>query len=323
MRSRWQSYARRCLRWLRLPAAFLEVEVVEGCDGHLFLTGDTNDVMGQITGRVRGTPRHFAAIAAAHEVRAKLCGTHGIDYRHVICPNKESIQVTRLPSPYVFEAHGPSYAAQYLATAPAVRPFYDRACLIGRDDAYFRTDTHWTEVGATAYLDMALRHWNDQRALAALRALDPTIASVVLPTDLGTKMGRGPETSVGLHLPNGVATVLLQSAVLNKGHVRWQRSLGTSVAGTRALVLHDSFGLYLFRSLSELYAETLFIHDHDFDAAFVLRYRPDVVWLLQAERFLPKIPRNDTDVVSMVARNERRKKASTRGSDFLRETWPR
>ena len=74
--------------------------------------------------------------------------------------------------------------------------------------------------------------------------------------------------------------------------------------------------------LSELYAETLFIHDHDFDPAFLLRYRPDVVWLFQAERFLPRIPRNDVDFVAMIARNERRKKAPVNGSRFLRETWP-
>ena len=257
-----------------------------------------------------------------HDERERLCRAHGISYRHVICPSKESIETDKLPPAYAYEAHGPSFVAQYLAIEPAIMPFYDRSCLVGRDDAYFRSDSHWTEVGALDYFTKSLRHWGDRRALHVLEGLAAEVAPIVVSTDLGSKLDLGPETSVGLNLPNEAATVLVQTELVNKGHICWQRSSSPDVAGTRALVLHDSFGIYLFRVLGELYAETLFIHDHDFDPAFLLRYRPDVVWLLQAERFLPRIPRNGVDFIAMIARNERRKKAPANGSRFLRETWP-
>ena len=314
-------YARRCATWLGMPGTGA-ADVLEGRDGRLFILNDTNDVMAQITGRLKAGRRQLAAIAAVHDERERFCRAHGISYRHVICPSKESIETDKLPPAYAYEAHGPSFVAQYIAAEPAIRPFYDRSCLVGRDDAYYRSDSHWTEVGAVAYLTKSLRHWGDRRALDVLDGLAAEVAPVVVPTDLGSKLDLGPETSVGLHLPNEAATVLVQTELVNKGHVCWQRSSSPDVAGTRALVLHDSFGVYLFRVLGELYAETLFIHDHDFDPAFLLRYRPDVVWLLQAERFLPRIPRNGVDFVAMIERNERRKKAPANGSRFLRETWP-
>ena len=315
-----RQYARRFATWVGGTGS--RAGALEGRDGQLFLVRDTNNVMGQITGRLKAGRRRLAAIAACHKARAEQCAALGIGYRHVICPNKESIETDKLPRGLAYEAHGPSLMAQYLATSPEVAPFFDRSCLVDRADAYFRTDLHWTEVGAAAYLEAALRHWNDQRALHALGAAAAEACPIVMPTDLGSKLGLGPESSVGLHLPHESTTVT-QTDVQNKGHVRWQRSERPELAGTRALVLHDSFGAFLYRILGELYAETLFIHDHDFDAAFVRRFEPDVVWLFQAERFLPRVPRNDIDFVDMIARNERRKKMPEQGSKLLQEFWPR
>ena len=297
-------------------------QVIEGRDGRLFLGGDSNGVMAQITGRVKASRRQLDAIAATHEDRARLCGAHAIAYRHVICPSKESIETDKLPLELVYEGHGPSFVAQYLGTNPSTRPFYDRSCLTGLDGAFFRLDTHWTEVGAGAYLDAALSHFDDERAKRLLHGLEAEVAPVLLPGDLGTKLGLGPESALGLYLPNESASLLFESSLINEGHLRWQRSSRPDVAGTRALVLHDSSAAFLYRLLCELYAETLFVHTPDFDASFLRRFRPDIVWCFQTERFLPRVPCNDVDFGAMIARAERRKKAPVEGSRFLRETWP-
>lgn len=300
----------------------MALKVVKGKNGMLFLDNDTNGVMRQITGAMRAGRHDLAALRRTHRERHALCAALGARYRHVICPNKESVAVDELPDRYRYEGKGPSYVSQYLADVTEAPPFYDRMCLMGRRGAYYRTDSHWTDVGALAYLQAALHAFGDRRALDRLVAMGPQEVPVERSGDLGRKLGWPPESALGVRLANRSCRVELETDLGNEGFLRWSLSPAPENAGERALVLHDSFTTPLYRFLGECYAEALFLHAADLDPRFLARFRPSVVWFIQAERFLPRVPSNDIDYVAFVAANEARKGRPPRGSTFLRETWP-
>ena len=297
-------------------------KVVEGKDGMLFLDNDSNEVMRQITGEMKAGAKQLAALHEPHAERRALCANLGIAYRHVICPNKESIETARLPKKYRYEGRGPSFLAQYLAACPAEPPFYDRAALMGMGDAYFWTDSHWTDQGALAYLRAALSHWGDARALERLEAIGPVPVDIARVGDLGSKIGWPPENCKALRLSTRSSEIAFEGSTTGEGYVRLNRSDAPANAGKTALVLHDSFATALYRFVAECYEEALFIHTPDLDTRYLARMRPDVLWFFQAERFLPRAARNDVVFSALVAECERRKGKPADGSLFLERAWP-
>jgi hypothetical protein len=107
-----------------------------------------------------------------------------------------------------------------------------------------------------------------------------------------------------------------------EGNLRFQRSLEPVNKGMKALILHDSFMYFLFRFVSELYEETFFINTPDLDPRFLNHFKPTVVWFFQAERFLPRVPRNDADFLALIKSSEKRKQLPKQNSAFLIKQWP-
>lgn len=243
---------------------------IQGLDGHLFLTDDTNNVHAQITGMFRPSSEERAAIRRTHAERARLW-----DYRHVICPAKEATLHDHLPEGFGFETHGETLA-RWLGEG-----FYDPQAI---RHGFSRLDTHWTDVGARDYLAAAMEHFGDDRRLP------PMVEGEALRMgDLGVKIGMEAEPVPTLCALSPTRQVVEESTIINEGYHRIQRS----AAKGRALILHDSYTHNLFHVLGEMYGETIFVHCPDLDMAAAREIDPDVVWFFQAERFLPRVPHNE------------------------------
>ena len=243
---------------------------IQGLHGHLFLTDDTNDVHAQISGRFDISDGERSAIRRAHEERA----THW-DYRHVICPAKESALRHLMPHGYGYETHGPCLARRLGGG------FYEPDIIA---HGFSKLDTHWTDVGALDYLTAVLARFQRSPSLPA------TVVDVGLRMgDLGVKLGLAAETVATVRCVNPTVTVIEESTIVNEGYHRIQRS----AASGRALVLHDSYAHNLFEILGEMYGETIFVHSPHLDLTAANAIQPDVIWFFQAERFMPRILSND------------------------------
>ncbi len=120
-----------------------------GDDGYLFLAGDTNAVISQITGKIKVSSDLADLIASSHNTRRALCAAAGAVYRHVICPNKESVLTGLLPPDYRFESSGQSVVNQLIGRG--FNSFYDRELLADAaqtEPIFTRLDSRWSEVGA-------------------------------------------------------------------------------------------------------------------------------------------------------------------------------
>ncbi|MGL4440418.1 MAG: hypothetical protein ACRCUE_14215, partial [Bosea sp. (in: a-proteobacteria)] len=221
-----------------------DLKVLEGRDGYLFLTNDTNGVIDQVEGSYPFDADQLDAIAMVHAARRAFCGHIGARYDHVVVPDRENCLTQFLPDAVVPGRFGLRPLMRYQeAGLGQLHPLlYDTTVLTASSmqPFLFRRDTHWTWDGAFNYL----------RALVPALGLDPSkldigqFVSVSYENagDLGSKLGCVAEPSRFMHHP--ALTVVHDNGAPNTGRVRMIHN-ANAPPGTRMLVLHDSFGEWL------------------------------------------------------------------------------
>lgn len=132
----------RALGWLVLGD--LGPRVRQGSPGWLFLRDELNVYA--------GGERHLAARAATAAAVQRGLASRGIALLVVVVPDKSRIETRRLGGLYRPAALSPRVDAWTARLAAARVPVLDlTAALRGvPGDAFFRTDTHWTQDGAGA-----------------------------------------------------------------------------------------------------------------------------------------------------------------------------
>jgi len=300
--------------------------VLVGRTDQLFLVNDANDVIGQISGR-RQLPRtDLYEIAMAHRCR-QVFGQSASDYRyeHMMIPNKEVVFRENLPEHVHFEGEGPRPVTQYLAS-PAARiwqPYYEPAVLesAAGEETYFPdTDSHWNHAGAFRYFGSFLR--------TRLPDLADAFDAVPLRRfpgrqqgDLGLKLEIPSEEIQILAPQRGNAKLVFENGINNEGCIRWYRN-EKATSEHRALVMHDSFTLWLLGIIPEIFREVIFFHGTVFDYEFAERFAPSVVLCLQVERFFVRAPQTGGAMFPFIAQQEEEKRAKRRFGEFWRATYP-
>lgn len=294
-----------------------ESRVVHGSDGHLFLRGDANDTPAQIEGRMALSFNDQASIACAHLSRHAFCDAIGARYAWIIPPSKEVVLRDRLPNPERFEAHGPRPVTSFLKGVGSrmFKPFYSPELLSGLSSPAFpRDDTHWNHAGAIAYLSAFLDgSWPDVHR--RFMSLDFRRFRATQMGDLGLKIYRDAEEIEIVTPCNRSSRMVYTNGLDNEGCVRHfiNEDCGS---GAKLLMLHDSFGMWLFDVVPEIFDEVLFVHGTVFDFEFVSKFRPSHVICLQTERFLPRVPTNGASLEEFISSQERRKASDASFSSY-------
>ena len=291
-------------------------KVLEGRDGYLFLTNDTNRVVDQVEGSYRLGERAIWATAMVHAARHAFCGTIGAEYHHVIVPDRENVLPQFLPGSVVPGRVGPRPLLQYRA-AGADRLhdfFYDIPVLLaeGAEPPFPRNDTHWGWDGAFRYAQAILKRMGcDPTLIDMPDAVDHVYDN---PGDLGSKIG-SPPMSFKLRIsPDPAVRPVYDNQLPNAGRVRIMANPAIA-AEERWVVLHDSFGEILTLLLPLCAAKICFVHTSDFDEVFIKKFRPRKVLMLQIERFFVRQPLNGSDWMALIE-SQRQAKAPS-ASDEL------
>jgi hypothetical protein len=296
--------------------------VLVGKTDVLFLKNDANNTVRQITGEMQLAKAELIRIGMAHKARQVFGqAMQNFQYGHAIIPSKEVVNRGLLPPDITFEANGGRPVRQYFdaGIARLWQPFYDPQLLEPQpgQNFYPQTDSHWNHAGAFRYfhgflssLDAALA---DRLEKIELRRFPGRQQG-----DLGLKLEMPPETIEIIAPARGRARVVFENNVSNEGCVRWYRNDAAATA-KRALVLHDSFTLWLLGIIPELFAEAVFFHGTIFDYDFVTKLAPDFVVCLQAERFFVREPETGASMTAYVAGQEREKNATIHLDEFLQQ----
>lgn len=131
--------------------------VLVGRDGWLFLAGYDNRIVADFRGIVPLTGEELAAWKRRLEERQAWLAARGIAYLFVIVPDKQSVYPEFMPSQLARVSQNPRriQLTEYLRRETTI-PVLDLtpALLAAKkstpQDLYFKTDTHWNDLGAHA-----------------------------------------------------------------------------------------------------------------------------------------------------------------------------
>jgi SAM-dependent methyltransferase len=294
-----------------------------GANGWLYVAGGTNGASSLFTPESAFTDDFAGRWVGVIHQRRLAAAALGVDYRHVIVPEKQSVH----RDGYLLNAGGDGPATVFARVLVSLEPELAQHCYVdlvtplrsrveNESEVYWKTDSHWNYVGiheAGARLCEALEAKSAERDPAEPRTgerevvldlgghLTPPVAehywmenlrgpsirvwanSIVL-----LKESKGLDNSAGLH--RGSAVQFFNAKAEDDRHV---------------MIFGDSYMEYRPNSLTALLTKSFrrvtFVWSSSLDWPFIESRRPDILISEIAERFCLTLPSDDFDLTAREA----------------------
>jgi hypothetical protein len=268
---------------------------VRGKDGWLFLGNDTNDTLGQQSGRVSFSEHELNSWQHVLESRIGWLERLGrIPYLFMVPPNAHSVYPEKLPdgvtsSPDRLVMQLLRHLAGKGSFARAIYPLDELLRAKAERPVFSPTNSHWNGHGAfVGYSVLA----EEIERLAPLRrvAVDDVLFSERLHEgDLGGKLDP-PERSVLVHAEVREPTFrqLSDNRVMNNGRLAVFEC--PDAPPTRCLAFGDCHVQRMVPFMAQSFGRFVFAHNAMLDFELVREEQPDVVVTVECERFLKQIP---------------------------------
>jgi alginate O-acetyltransferase complex protein AlgJ len=291
------SVVRTGLTWSVLSLSGENEKVLLGRADWLFLQGDTNDVIGQHTGRVVLGNERRQAWGRTLTLRRSAAEDRGVIWLCIVIPDKESVYAEYLPVEIDPSARRPVHDFLEVAEQSRAPVVYALSSLEEqkRDrELYPKTDTHWNHRGAyVAYRTICDELLGRGVKLDILEEDSMSWSEECVAGDLGSKMHPGPVLSITsrAHLKSPRAKLVHDNGIQNHGRVWiYERS---DYDGATCVVFGESFVENLLPFLKETFRRLVVVHTSLFVSEIVDRERADVVLSFPLERFLIRVPDDD------------------------------
>lgn len=284
--------------------------MLEGRDGWLFLTDDSNAVISQLTGALLLTPDKVRAWRHTIDTRVALLDAQGCLYRHYIAPDKEIVYERHLPPEIAVAETRP---VDQLLTAVRARSRPDRVRYLlpemrdasHHEDVYPRTETHWNNLGGFVAYRRILSDLREQRRLPGVEWDQVTFEPIEIVGDLGDRVEpRATSPSVEASLDTHRARLVYDNRVVNHGQVFMFDAPGSTAPS--CVVFGDSFTYYMLLFMKESFSRLTYIYSATVDFDLVRRLRPDILLYIKSERHHIHVPADiGAKTVQAMAREKR------------------
>jgi len=286
-------------------------DVIVGRDGWLFYAAENS--LSDLLGNKKLSKAELLAWRSWLEFRHDWLARRGVRYLFVIAPNKESIYPEFIPSRFS-RRHGTGVTDQLLNylkdTGCAVSVLDLRPALIevkSTMQAYFKTDTHWTDQGAFVGCQQIiafLQRWMPELKTESAEGVFSQPAQHKL-SDLSAMLGLsvGTTESAPAYSPLQLGEQRIVRFTLPNVSETKERSPRTVIPGNplssrRALLLRDSFSDAMLKPLSRHFASTTWIWRSATEAvelekqlaAILQQEKPDVFIEQLVERHVQNVP---------------------------------
>lgn len=294
-------------------------KVLVGKNDWLYLVRDSNDVIGQQTGRVQLGER---AKRDWEELLARrIAAIEGVDavWQTLIVPDKEIVYPEYLPDEIVPALTRPVHEILAIADrvgAPVAYALDDLQRAKRSEAVYPRTDSHWSHRGAL----VAYRSLCDLVAVAGV-AVPPLDENEIgwseptVPGGLGQKMRpvrTSPTPWATLHSHR--SRLVFDNQVVNHGRVIiFEQERG---GGPTCVLFGESFAQHLVLFLKESFRRLVYVHTSMLVDEIVAVERPDVVISLPVERFLIKVPDDRPGLASLAVTAAKKAETGVLGSEM-------
>lgn len=247
--------------------------------GDLFLAGDSNDSVSQFIESRRLSP---SAVAAWENVFSQFpTWRQQFSLEKIsllVAPAKEEIR--REYYPFARAQH--TLLDDFMAHFRSGEVIFPKWELWGRRDlAYSNTDTHWTDLGATAAALALLRAWE-----LPITGLSNTFQVCQCIGDLGNKIQPKLSSFELCFLPEVKERKIFDNQINNQGNIRIYLNNNAKIR-EKVFILGDSFGTNLSEALTGCFSHVFYAYQPaGFDPELVSLIRPKYVLLQIAQRFL-------------------------------------
>ena len=287
------------------------VGAVEGRDGWLFLSGDSNDVIGQHTGLYepdREWNRDWSRILRR---RRRLMRRLRAEWVCMVVPDKEAVYADKLPPHLVPAPRRPVHRLLEIAEAEGVEIIYPlaelRAGRTPKTPVYTPTDSHWNARGAYIAYRLICEHL--RRRGIVLHAVDEQDVSWFeneLVGDLGIKFEppRGGTVALG-RIRSPRARLVSDNQIRVTGR-RLEFECDRDEL-PRCVVFGTSYATWCLPLLAESFRRLSFVHTSSLDRRTLRAERPQVVITMTAERGLRRIPVDRRAAATLAAVEEQKR----------------
>ncbi|TMK58974.1 MAG: hypothetical protein E6G51_01300 [Actinobacteria bacterium] len=260
------------------------LKVLRGRNGWLFLRNDSNDVLGQQTGRVSLKPEERRQWESLFRERKALIEEMGATWLFAVVPDKESVYPEHLPPGIEPAERRPVHEILEIAAETETPVLY---LLDAR--VYPKTDTHWTYRGAYLGYRAICENLRDRGVdVSAMDDGEISWEEDSFEGDLGSKLDPPVESRHLLPVMKVSASVVFDNDVPNHGRVKvFERDLP---GGPSCVIFGESFAEGLLIFLRESFRRLVFVHTSMLIPDVLEQERPDVVLSVPIERFLVRLP---------------------------------
>lgn len=263
--------------------------VLPGKEGWLFLTGDSNRVIDQISGKYP-IPESFYADWRDVFVSRMSRAQGNYEYHFAIVPNKECVYAHFLPEEVRFSENRP--VAQVMAAAHGVvNASYLLDPLINMaksKEVFIKGDTHWNHIGALVSFNELMK----SLGMESISESDIECEDVVIEGDLTGKIGQSTVTTT-VKLKQTSHQLIDNNKVSNVGQRRVYENTDKSLP--TAVLFRDSFASHQLDMFAARFSRIVCIWQPNLDFDIIEREKPDFVISQQVERFLVSVPNDITD----------------------------
>lgn len=302
------------LGWAALIPPPEREKVLVGKNGWLYLIRDSNDVIGQQTGRVQlgeVGQQEWKELLLRRLLSVRRATT---TWHTLVIPDKEIVYPEYLPDELVPARRRPVH--EVLGIAEAVEAPVDYALQALQEEKrlhgiYPRTDSHWNHRGSLV-AHRLLCDLVESSGIAVSPFDEDQIqwSEPSLPGGLGRKM-HPPRTSPSAWavLRRHRSQLVFDNQVVNHGRVTIFEQEGKP--GPTCVLFGESFAQHLVLFLKESFRRLVYVHTSMLVEEILEAEHPDVVISLPVERFLIRVPDDEPGLPALAAAAASKAKSGT------------
>jgi hypothetical protein len=272
-------------------------KVLYGKDGWLFLTNDTNESLGYLTGHQPVKESIVDLWVERISQRNTDCDAYGIKCFHMIVPEKEVVYRDYLPDGLAISPDRPVVklmeALEEVSIKRVLYPDYEKCENRMEQLVYSKGDTHWTHDGAY-FAVKELFELMDDCGVQLPPKNAYTFKQGFQASDLLIKT-----TAFNMEAIQHTGSISSKIKKIFSNNVknadRREEFINFDAPKVRFMCWHTSSVDWMKPFFNDMFGNTCYIWGSSINWNEVLRYRPDVLLFQTNERFLTRVP-NDINL---------------------------
>ena len=309
----WQT-----LGWtVRLPPPESE-KVLVGKNGWLYLVRDSNDVIGQQTGRVHLSEQARQDWKQLLVRRSAATGRLGVRWQTLVIPDKEIVYPEYLPDEIVPAPTRPVHEILDIADQVGAPVSYALDALQRAKasfSVYPRTDSHWNYRGSYVAYRLLCELMRAGCEVPVVEDDEIQWEEPSIEGGLGQKMHPPLSSPIAwAHLFRHRSKLAFDNQVINHGRVViFEQDVDS---GPTCLLFGESFAQHLVLFLKESFRRLVYVHTSMLVDEVIEAESPDVVVSLPVERFLIKVPDDGPGLAGLAAAAAQKAQRRALGPDM-------